>query len=156
MSEEQTTTETTPAIATARETFNALAGLVVRELQPYSRATAIAATLRQIGDLAGDLPLTMADAASGFQRVSIARGEAEPGNVTGRRLTCRELAGLAFMSLPESRETESGPPAVEIRTVPLRLAAVFRAVVDAWGTSTDPREAAIAATAQREASEIEA
>lgn len=147
MSADQTTTETTPA--TARATLNALADLVVRELQPFSRATATAATLRQVGEIAGDLPLTLADAATGFQRLTFARGEAEPGNVTGRRATCRELAALAFSTLSEVLPTESVP------TIPHCLAAAFRAVYAALGTSLDPREAAIAATAQREASELE-
>jgi hypothetical protein len=154
MSEEQTTTETTSAIATARATLNALADLVVARVTPFGRATATAATLRQIGDLACDLPLTLADAAAGFQRLSFARGEAEPGNVEGRRATCRELAALALSSLPEAQPTESGPVAMEV-PAPRRLAAVFRAVAAELGASTDPRQAAIAATAQREAAELE-
>lgn len=132
-------------IATARETFNALAELVVREVQPYSRA---AATMRQIGVLTTDLPLTLADVVCGFEILRHGRGDDEPGNVTGRRATCGELSDLAHEALAKC----SLPIVGDQR----RLAAVFRAVAAAWGTSTDPREAAIAATALREAAELEA
>jgi hypothetical protein len=130
--------------AKAKDTFTSLADLVVGSLQPDGRATATAATLRQLADSAGagDLPLTPADAAAGFALLAPLR-DGDPTPVAARRRTCGELAVLLgdFSIFPAD---------------PQRLAAVFRVVAAHFVGSADPRQAAIAETAAREAVELEA
>jgi hypothetical protein len=126
---------------TARTTLLALAVLVRNGMQPEGRANATASSLDQVGEIGGDLPLTLADAAAGFAHLAQPKGEGEPGNVLGRRKTCGELATLAG-------DAEGGNPA--------NLAAVLRAQEKAFEGSEDPRQKAMADTARREAEELEA
>lgn len=125
---------------TARLTLAALVLDPTTGLTPEGRANATANSLCQMGEIGGDLPLTLADCAAGFGRLATAKGEDEPGPVKGRRGTCGELAKLAG-------DTTDGSPA--------NLAAIFRAVERYFAASSDPRQAAMAATAKREADEIE-
>lgn len=126
---------------TARATLHRLASLVAERMQPLGRAEATAGTLRAEGDIAGSMPLALADALVGFRILAQPRAPGEPGNVTGRRETCREFAGLI------------GP--APVGGEPLLLAAAYRAVERQFYGSDDDRQAAIANRAGREASEIE-
>ena len=126
-----------------KETFNELAERVLRELKPAGRAKAIAAPMREIGEIrwGSNMSLTLADCAIGFRILSEPKKDDEPGNVKERRVTCGEIAKLA--GSPEGGN-------------PLHLAKVFRATAS-WfrGWSEDPRQIAMMSTATREAIEIE-
>lgn len=127
---------------TARETFHYAAGLIEAGLTPEGRASATALTFRQLGEsAASDLPLTPADLVAGLELLVEPRAAEELPQVTARRKTCAEIAELL-------RPVSAGDPQ--------RLAAVFRAIEQHFARSTDDRQKAIAATAGREAGELEA
>lgn len=124
---------------TANETFRAVAEAIADRLQPPGRGAATAATFDQIAEIGGDLPLTVADLAAGFD----ALGHARPGDVpaiAARRRTCSEISALI------SAGTAGDPR---------QLATVFRRLASHFADSADPRQATIAATAAREAEELE-
>lgn len=121
---------------TAHETFRAVAEVIADRLQPPGRGAAIAAKFDQISEIGGDLPLTVADLAAGFD----ALGHARPGDVpaiAARRRICSEISALI------SAGTAGDPR---------QLAAVIRRVASHFVGITDP---VIAATAAREAEELE-
>ncbi len=126
---------------TARTTFHQLASLVLERMHPAGRARAIAETLRQEGDIAGSMPLVPGDAFVGFRALAPRRTAAEPPHIADRRAMCAELAALIGPEAPGGD--------------PLALARVLRAVERQLFGSPDGRQAAIAARAGREASEIE-
>jgi hypothetical protein len=124
----------------AQTTLAALASFFVDAANP-GRENATRGSLNQVGEIAGDLPLSLPDCAAGFAALAKAKAEGEPGNVVGRRKTCGELAVFAG-------DSEGGNVA--------NLAAVFRAVETHFASSDDPRQKAMAGTAKREADELEA
>lgn len=126
---------------TARTTFHLLAFRVSEKMQPTGRAKAIADTLRQEADIAGSLPCSLADALGGFKILSQPRAADEPPHVSDRRAMCAEFAVLI------------GPEV--IGGDPQALARMYRAVERQLFGSPDGRQAAVAARAGREASEIE-
>lgn len=129
---------------TAKTTFAHLATLIATTFQPPVRGERTAATFTQFGEIAGDLPLSVADAYEGFRALGFTKGPDEPGNVKGRRTTCHEVAVL-LAGEGAGREGNTG-----------LLAAVFDAVAAHFAGTSDGREAAIAETARREASELRA
>jgi len=110
--------------------------------QAEARAKATAATFEQVGQIAADLPLTLADAGVGYACLSRAAA-AEPNNITARRKTCSQISKLIF---DDGDRTSGGSPE--------RLAPVFDAVAERFDGSEDPRQQAIATTARREAAEL--
>jgi hypothetical protein len=133
-------------LTTARDTLLYAAGLIRPGLEPQGRAAAVAATFRQLADSpARDLPLTPADLVAGLEILVAPRAAEEPAQVTARRKTCEEIAELL-------RPVPAGEPR--------HLASMFQAVARHFARSGDPRQAAIMATAAREAAvfaaEIEA
>lgn len=126
-------------MSTAAVTLDSLADLAAANLQPEGRAAAIAASLRQIAEIGGDLALTAADCVVGFTALAQPKSEDEHGRVTSRRRTCGELASL-------TDDAEGGDSS--------RLAAVLRAIESRFAGSDDPRQKSMADTAAREASEL--
>lgn len=137
---EQERTMLAASALTARETLYYAAGLIETGLAPEGRAGADAKTFRELGDSAGDLPLTPADLVAGLDLIGAPSHVSEAPPIAARRKTCFEIAELL-------RPVADGDPQ--------RLAAVFRAIESHFGRSTDDRQKAIAATAGREAAEIE-
>lgn len=125
---------------TARDTLNYAAGLICEGLSPGARAAATAATFRELAKIGEDLPLTPADLAAALSLLGMPLAADEPGNVQGRRKTCREIAELLGQQLGGE---------------PQRLVAVWRAVEQHFDGTREPRCAAIAETAAREAAELE-
>ena len=124
---------------TATATLATLATLAESALQPQGRAAATAATLRQEGEIAGDIPCTLGALKGAFERLALApQGVEESGPVKGRRATCGDLAALI-----------DGPA-----EDPAPVAAVFRAVEARFQGSDDPRQRSIAERAGREAAEL--
>ena len=132
---------TTTTLSTARETLQHVAERIAIGHAPEEHAFATALTLWQIGDVAGDLPLTLADLAAGLARLVSPRAFAESPTTTALRKTCDEVAALL-------RPTSAGDPR--------RVAAVLRVVAAHCAQSRDSHHVAIAATAAREAAELEA
>jgi hypothetical protein len=129
---------------TAKECFETIAQHAAKVLTPPARGAAVAASLRQIGELAADLPLDLIDAGTGFYVLSQTREEDAGDNserIAARRKTCGELAGIAQSYDPSGGDI-------------LRLAAVFDRVVERFTGSADPRQDAMAWTAAREATEL--
>lgn len=114
------------------------------KLQPPGRGAAIAASLRQVGELAADLPLDLIDAGTGFYALSQPRPEDkgdQSEKIATRRRTCADLAQIA-----QAYDLSGG----DVQ----RLAAVLERVAVRFGGSTDPRQDAMAWTAAREAKEL--
>lgn len=131
-------------MSTAKIIFHDVAAIVRAGLQPEGRAEATAATLEQVGDIAGDLPLTLADLYHGFARLAASPGIDERGSIAGRRRTVGEIAALIGGKAGGTTASAS----------PERLAAALDAVVAALAAAEDPRQRAMAATAAREAAEL--
>lgn len=111
---------------------------------PAGRRAAMAATVEQIEGL-GKVPHMEALWAA-FDRLAEPKaGDAPP--VAARRKTCREFADLIKADL-------HGLMGFDFR--PSDAAPWFQAQIDAWTGSTDPRQAAMAATATRELAELTA
>lgn len=125
---------------TAHDTLHYAAGLIETGLTPEARAAATATTFRELGDLAGDLQLTPGDLTAGLAILGAPSAVAEAPPIAARRRTCSEIAALL-------RPVPDGDP--------LRLAAVFRTVEAKLNGSVGARYRAIAATAGREADELE-
>ena len=141
-------TDSFPA-GTACATFHQLADQVHGHLTPAGRATAVAASLRQIGDLAGDLPLSLTAAAASYQILALAQPSDTPPTLT-RRATCLELADLAGQQIPIDG------PATSIldRLADLsHMVAILDHLAKAFGQSA---MAKMAKTAMRESSELTA
>jgi hypothetical protein len=124
----------------AKEVFELLATHATTRLQPAGRGAATAATLRQIGDVAADLPLDIADVRTGFDALAQAI-DADPPPIAARRRTCAELALIA-----EAFDTSGGSRAA--------LATVFDRVASHFEDSGDPRHVSMCDTANREAAEL--
>jgi hypothetical protein len=124
----------------ARDTFHHVAELIATHLGPEDRAVATATTFWQIGDLAGDLPLTLVDLAAGLELLVSPRVFAESPTTTARRNTYDEIAALILRVCIGD---------------PQRLAAVFRVVAARCEGAPDPKHAALGAIAAREAAELE-
>lgn len=136
-------------MSTAQQTYRHIAVLIrdrLEESTPPGRRAATAGTFEQVADLAGDLPLTLADARAGFERLSIRPVDRtdEPGHVTGRRKTCGEIAALITADLLAHAD------AGDLE----RLAAVMDAIATAFSETTDRRQVAMRDTAIREAQEL--
>lgn len=129
-------------LTTARYTMNALADAVAAGMQPPGRGHHTAATLRQTADIAGDLPLSLGDAALAYLWLGQPY-ESDDAPIAARRKTCIELSQLAVHE-DESSADVAYP----------RMADVLDRVVAALDGSDDPRHRAIAATAAREAAEL--
>lgn len=114
-------------------------------LTPPARGAAIAASLRQVGEIGGALPLDIIDAHAGFSLLSKPRPEDAGDNsekIAARRKTCGDIALIC--------EGIAGPDHGD----PRKLAAVFECVVAQFAGSTDPRQDAMAWTASREFNEL--
>lgn len=141
-------------MSTARSTFHHIATLIrsgLEESTPPGRRAATAATFEQVAEIAGDLPLSRADARAGFDRLSIRPVDRtdEPANVTARRKTCGEIAALITAdSLAYEDAGDLGG------AEPERLAAVMDAIASLYVEATDRRQAAMRDTAVREAQEL--
>lgn len=125
---------------TAHDTLHYAAEKIATGLAPEGRGSATAKTFRELGDSAGDLPLTPADLVAGLDLVAQPQDAEEPAPIAARRKTCAEIAALL-------RPVATGDAQ--------RLAVVLRAIQSHFGRSKDERQLAIAATAGREASEID-
>jgi len=95
--------------------------------------------LQIAADIGGDLPLTLADVSVGMFVASQPRPNDSP-DLTYRRSDCARIRNLIGFGLPDSPE---------------RLTTVLRAVERELRWSADREEAEAAATAAREAAEIE-
>ena len=95
--------------------------------------------LQIAADIGGDLPLTLADVSVGMFIASQDRPDDSP-NLTYRRADCARIRNLVGFGLPDSPE---------------RLTTVLRTVERELRWSADREEAEAAATAAREAAEIE-
>lgn len=115
-------------LSTARDTLRHAAERIAIGLACEDTAT----TFWQFGDIAGDRPLTLADLAVGLELLVSPRAVDESPAITARRKTCDDVAALL-------RPASAGDPQ--------RLASVLRVVAT--------HHAAIAATAAREATELE-
>jgi hypothetical protein len=127
-------------LITARSTLDHVAALVERSLSPEARASATAATLRQIGEIGGDAFVTPGILSRAMNILASGRDTDTPP-ISSRRRTCGEIADLI------GHDPMSAPD---------RMVPVLRAVAIALSGTSDPRQAAIAATVSREADEIEA
>lgn len=108
------------------------------------RAVAIRGTLLQIAALPGAHVPTSA-LADAFHLLSLPREEDTPP-ITARRVTCGQLAeAIGRTADPVSNHRDSGGHLAR---------RWFRAQIDAWGKSEDPRLAAMAGTAARELAEL--
>lgn len=125
---------------TARTILIQIAGLAEAGLTPPPRAAATAATLRQIAEIGGELELTLEDCKSAYDLLGFPRGDDQPA-VAARRATCREISAL----IPGT-----GYGGEQL------LRRVLERVAQHFAASSDPRQAAIASTAAREAAEIAA
>lgn len=132
-------------MTTARITLSHVADLATA-LQPEARGQAIAASLRQFAEIGGELPLTVSDALAAYYFLSIGDDGAEADRIVARRKTCGEISDL----IDDSPATDAVTPADQTR-----LAAVFRAAAASFAGSIDPRQLAMAATATREADELD-
>lgn len=127
---------------TAKTTLQLIAHSA-QALQPSARGFAIAATLRELCELAGDLPLDLADAHAGYDLLCRAKPDDAPA-IVSRRNTCYELAQICRAYTEE-------------RGDPMRLARVLdRVSVRLAQATMGPREQAIHGTCAREAGEIQA
>lgn len=111
---------------------------------PTGRRDAMAATLAQIESLPGASGVALADLAGAMDFLSQpCEGDVPP--VAARRKTCAELVGVVgILNASEGHwATKDVTP-------------WFQAQVDAWSTSADPRQKAMAATAARELAELTA
>lgn len=126
-------------MTTARDTLTTIANHAA-QLQPPERARAIHATLGQLADLAGDLPLDLADALAGYEILSRAR----PTDGLQLALDRKVYAELAQICRAYTEE----------RGDPLRLAAALSAVARNIVPITD-RGHAIRDTCLREAAELQ-
>lgn len=131
-------------MATAKDTMHRIASLIETNFRPPGRATATAATFRQIGDIAAELELDPQDALAGFMILSRVR-EGDVPNVTARRKTCENVSDLIVWAT----HVFPLPPGN-----PIRLASVMECVVNAFRHSADPRQMTMAETARREADEL--
>jgi hypothetical protein len=129
------------ALTTALDTLHHTAERIAIGLAPEDHAVATATTFWQIGDLAGDLPLTLGDLALGLELLVSPRAFAESPTTTAYRKTCDDVAALL-------RQATAGDPR--------RLAAVLRVVAKHCAGSRDPHHVALGVTAAREAAELEA
>jgi hypothetical protein len=131
--------EPSEIMMTAKNTFNRIADLVASNLQPEGRAQAIASTLRQIGEIAGEEPILPEDVQAALNYLSTPK-DGDDAPISARRRTCAEIATLLA---PASTSPGFG-----------RYAVICLLVADAFDTSTDPRQQAMAKTATREAEEL--
>lgn len=127
------------------------------QMEPPARKAAVVTSFVQVAKLCGDrvgrdsLRLAMSDLATARD------GDAPP--VAARRTTCAAVAeALAFRPGELDAAMQAAPYSPGgINAGGYREAGFwFGAQVDAWTDSTDPRLVAMAATAKRELSEIEA
>lgn len=135
-------------MTTARETLRAAANVIIIALEAQPQAIATATTLRQFGDIAGEMLLSMADLVAGLE-IAARAGDSDLPPVVARRGTCREIATL--LGPGTAALAPLFTPAGDAK----RLAAAWRAVAQYFAGTLDPRRAAITATLMREASEIE-
>lgn len=132
------------AEGTAYHTLTTIAGLVEAGLQPAGHATATAATLREMASIGDQLPLTLADAQTGYARLS-GPSINEPGPVVGQRGTCHELAALIQTEIVKRGHAY-------VIGQPHRLGDVLAAVAERYAGAA--RQAAICETSKREALEL--
>lgn len=137
-------------VTTARETLHLAADAIFAGLQPQARATATATTFRQFGDIAGSMPLTVADLVAGLEVIG-RPGDSDPPPTSARRGTCREIAELFVPGNEQLRAALFSPGSGD----PRRLAAAWRAIASHFAGSADPRQATIVSTLTREILEIE-
>jgi hypothetical protein len=129
-----------------KNTLLQIATLVAAGLSPPGRADATASTIRQIADIEGeDLGITLADACAGYHALAAAH-DGDDGKIGARRSTCGEIAGLIAPALLPGE-----PPGD-----PRKWAALLDRVAVHFAGSADPRQQAIAQTAQREHGELTA
>lgn len=131
------------ALVDARTVLGRVADLAYISLAPVPRAAAIATTLREVGGLAGRVPLELEDVRDGFALLSMDRADDTP-EVFSRRRTCAALAAL--ISRHGRTSSDLG--------IPRRLASVLSVVAEAYHGSPDPHSAAMAVTAAREVAEL--
>lgn len=125
---------------TARDTLTTIA-IHANDLRPETRGAAIARTLGQLADIAGDLPLDLADALAGYELLSRPCAEVESAQITARRKTCGELARICLSYVGAYGDAR-------------KLMAVLDRVAAHFAPSSDPREQAILYTCLREVKEI--
>lgn len=123
-------------VGTARDVLRDVANRAARSGLLPQRAVR---ELQIAADIGGDLPLTLADVSIGMFVASQARPD-DPPSLTYRRADCARIRCLIGFGLPDSPE---------------RLTTVLRAVERELRWSADREEAEAAATAAREAAEIE-
>jgi hypothetical protein len=125
---------------TAQSVFSRIADLVDQSpMLPEPRRLAVAATLRQMGEIGGSLALTANDVKLAYHRLSFGRDDDGP-KVTVRRDTCREIAALIL-------EDDSAQSLH-------RVVAVMERIAEHFEHSSDPRHISIRDTARREAREL--
>jgi hypothetical protein len=119
--------------------------LVTNEIQPAGRAAAMAGTLAQLDSVLQEANegqhYTLADLREGWARLAQPKSEGEAGNIAGRRATCGELAQLA-------KRLNDEPGSIE------QARKVWKVWRDAFAGSSDPRQRTMAATFERELSEL--
>jgi len=119
--------------------FTSLQESVRVNVQPEGRANAMIGTLGQLESSVPD-GVTLPDIVKGWQIIAWPR-EGDDGRITARRRTCDELARLA-----EVEPSSSSAKAIE----------TWAAWQKAFEGSSDPRQAAMAATFGRELEELKA
>ncbi len=125
-------------------------------ISPPARGSSIARTLRQLADIAGGLPLDMADAAVAYRWLGEPH-EDDDGPTRARRATCADLARIA-----REIDVSRGPqPRLAANVACPRMAAVLERIAAHFAPlgavdNPDPRQRAIAETCSREADELRA
>lgn len=134
-----------PAVAT----LEGLATYALKSIRPVARGEALAAELRQLGELAGNLPLTLVDVSIAYGLLQ-RPGPGDDARVTQRRFTCADIARSAG---PFANYAWEKPLMDRART---RMAAVLDALIAGLTPSADPRHRAMGETARRESAELRA
>lgn len=127
----------------ARETLGVLGFHVSNKnngIQPHERALELAAELLDLGGLAPEVYLTLADCAAGFLQLSQPKAGDESEELRARRTVCAQISRCA------------GSPA---HGNALHLALVLREAAQRLFVHKDDRSRAFAAQCRREADELD-
>lgn len=150
-------------MATARETYSALAAAVRESLPPglgrdghedaagaMARRGHTAATMEQLAAQLGDRPLEMADLALAYLTLGATAGQ--PGPERSRRWTCRQL-GILARQLGGEHGTVAACHSGLLRALGAWLRA--QEAAQTMVSLGDPRGASMAATDAREVQELQ-
>jgi hypothetical protein len=141
-----------PNSNTALSTLSYIADLVSRaeRIQPTARREAIAASLRQIGEIAGDLPLTVQQVVDAFSYLGRApAGSRDDDRTAARRATLHQIVDAVGDAVLEWELADS-VSGLDFEP----WLAVLSTAIAALDGSRDPRHRAMVATFRRERGEL--